>query len=146
HWRQWFAAAPAEVLSLPLGPGSDEVLRDLVKHVFAVELRYAQRLVGQPETDYADLADADVAALWQIHARAVALRDGWLAAAGTEELDRMLTFQTRRAGTLQARAHAVVVHTYVHSIRHWAQIATLLRQHGHGGLWQHDWLLNPAVR
>lgn len=144
-WRAWFAAAPAGVLDLSLGPGAGGTVRELVKHIFAVELRYAQRLVGHPATSYEKLDDGSVEALWRIHRTARAIRDRYLAGATAPDLARTLAFETRRLGRLQSTAHGVVVHALVHSIRHWAQLATVLRQHGHGGLWEHDWLMSPVV-
>ena len=146
RWRVWFESAPPEVLDLPLGPGADGTVRTLIKHVFAVELRYAQRLVGHPVTGYGQLADRTVPELWRIHRTAVSLRDRFLREASPEALDRALVSDTRRLGRIEARAHTVVVHALIHGIRHWAQIAMVLRQQGHGGLWEHDWLMSPAVR
>ncbi|HEX8275483.1 MAG TPA: DinB family protein [Longimicrobiaceae bacterium] len=146
RWREWFEGAPAGVLDLPLGPGAEGTVRTLVKHVFAVELRYAERLLDRPVTGYEELAEGSVEELWAIHRSAAALRDRFLVDASPEELDRVLVSDTRRLGRIEASAHAVVVHTLVHGIRHWAQIAAVLRQHGHGGLWEHDWLLSPAAR
>lgn len=146
RWREWFAGAPDGVLDLPLGPGADGTVRTLVKHVFAVELRYAERLAGLSVSAYEALADGSVEELWSIHRRAAALRDRFLREATPEALDRVLVSDTRRLGRIESRAHTVVVHSLVHGIRHWAQIAAVLRQHGHGGLWEHDWLLSPAAR
>jgi uncharacterized damage-inducible protein DinB len=146
RWREWFAGAPAGVLDLPLGAGADGTVRTLVKHVFAVELRYAQRLLGLPVSAYEELDDGSVEALWTIHDTAATLRDRFLREATPEALDRVLVSDTRRLGRIESRAHTVVVHSLVHGIRHWAQIAAVLRQHGHGGLWEHDWLLSPAAQ
>lgn len=146
RWREWFQAAPAEVLDLPLGPGADGTIRSLIKHIFAVELRYAQRLAGEPVSDYEQLADGTVDRLWEIHRAANAVRGRYLAGASADALDHVLVSETRRLGRVEARAHTVVVHSLVHGIRHWAQVAMVLRQHGHGGLWEHDWLMSPAVR
>lgn len=146
RWRAWFESAPPEVLELPLGPGAEGTVRTLVKHVFAVELRYAQRLLGEPVSAYEELADGTVAELWAIHAAAAALRDRYLRQATPEALDRVLVSDTRRLGRIESRAHTVVVHTFIHGIRHWAQIAAVLRAHGHGGLWEHDWIASPAVQ
>ena len=146
RWRTWFQAAPAEVMDLPLGPGADGTIRSLVKHIFAVELRYAQRLAGEPVSDYEQLADGTVEQLWQIHHTAMSVLGRYLAEADDDAVDQVLVSETRRLGRLEARAHTVVVHSLVHGIRHWAQIAMVLRQHGHGGLWEHDWLMSPAVR
>lgn len=145
RWRAWFASAPPEVLELPLGPGADGTVRVLVKHIFAVELRYAQRLSDQAVSGYDELADGTVDDLWDIHRRAAALRDAFLAGASAADLARVLVSDTRKLGRIESSAHKVVVHSLIHGIRHWAQIAAVLRQHGHGGLWEHDWLLSPAV-
>lgn len=146
RWREWLESAPAGVLDLPLGPGADGTVRTLVKHVFAVELRYAQRLVGEPVTGYEELADRTVEELWEIHRAAASLRDRFLREASPEALDRVLVSDTRKLGRIESRAHTVVVHSLVHGIRHWAQVAMVLRQHGYGGLWEHDWLLSPAAQ
>lgn len=146
RWRNWFADAPAAVLDLPLGAGAEGTVRTLIKHVFAVELRYAQRLVGLPVSGYEELADGSVDELWTIHRTAATLRDRFLSGASAEALDAVLVSETRKLGRIEARAHTVVVHTLIHGIRHWAQIATVLRQQGHATAWEHDWLLSPAVR
>ena len=146
RWREWLDGAPPGVLDLPLGPGADGTVRTLIKHIFAVELRYAQRLVGEPVSGYEELADGTAGELREIHRTAASLRDRFLREATPGALDRVLVSDTRKLGRIEARAHTVVVHTLVHGIRHWAQVATVLRQHGHGGLWEHDWLLSPEVR
>lgn len=146
RWREWFESAPAGVLDLPLGPGAEGTVRTLVKHIFAVELRYAQRLAGQPVSGYEELADGTVEELWQIHRDAASLRDRFLREATPEAFGRVLVSDTRRLGRIESSAHTVVVHSLIHGIRHWAQIAMVLREHGHGGLWEHDWLMSPAVQ
>src|SRR5688500_5691207 len=95
RWRQWFATADSEVFELPLGPESDRTIRSLIKHIFAVELRYAQRLVGEPVSTYEEMADGTVKELWAIHEAAVDLRDRFLRDATSEELDRILVSDTR---------------------------------------------------
>ncbi len=144
RWREWFSVHP-EALDLPLGAGVEGTMRELVKHIFAVELRYAQRLAGHPVSGYGQLADESVEALWRIHRAAASLRGKYLAHASAADLGRTLAFETRKLGRLSASAHKVVAHSFLHSVRHWAQVATVLRQHGHAGLWEHDWLLSPEV-
>ena len=145
RWREWFAAHP-QALGVAQGPGSDGTVRVLIKHIFAVELRYAQRLLGEPVSGYEQLPDETVEDLWTIHRAAASLRDRYRETAIPEALEQVLVSETRKLGRIEARAHTVLVHTLVHGIRHWAQIATLLRQNGHAGTWEHDWLLSPAVR
>ncbi|MDQ3811022.1 MAG: hypothetical protein M3336_12100, partial [Chloroflexota bacterium] len=69
----------------------------------------------------------------------------YLAAATDADLARVLTFETVTMGTLSASAHTIVGHVIVHGVRHWAQIATALRQHGYRHQWPHDFLLFPET-
>jgi uncharacterized damage-inducible protein DinB len=146
RWRDWFETAPEGVLELPLGMGADGTIRTLVKHIFAVELRYAQRLAGDAVSEYADMPDETVGDLWRIHTNANAVRRRYLQDASPDALERVIVSETRKLGRIESRAHTVVVHSLIHGIRHWAQIAMVLRQNGYGGLWEHDWLLSPAVQ
>lgn len=146
RWREWFTKAPAAVLDLPLGPGSDGTVRSLIKHIFAVELRYAERMIGDPVTEYEQLADRTVDELWEIHEAAAALRNRFLLDASEEDLERVLISVTRKLGQIESRVQVVLLHSLIHGIRHWAQIAMVLRQHGYGEQWEHDWLVSPAVQ
>ena len=145
RWHAWLREQPPEVLETRIGEGSRTTVRDLIGHVFAAELRYAQRLLGRPETSYDQLEMGSLDALWRIHAESRRLLRDYLDAAPAGERERVLTFNTRTLGPLSASAHKIVVHTFLHGIRHWAQIATALRQGGHGPQWEHDWLLSDAV-
>lgn len=144
RWREWFRTEGSAALDLSIGSGSERTIRALVKHVFAAELRYAQRLVGDPVSTYESLADRTVTELWAIHEAAAVIRDRFLREATPEDLERVVVSDTRKLGRVETRAQTVLVHTLIHSIRHWAQIAAVLRQHGHADLWEHDWLFSPA--
>ncbi|MBW3570117.1 MAG: DinB family protein [Gemmatimonadetes bacterium] len=145
RWHAWLRDQPAEVLQVRIGEGSRATVRDLIGHVFAAELRYAQRLLGQPATAYEELEMGSLDALWRIHAEARRALRAYLDAMPASERDRQMTFNTRTLGTLSATAHKMAVHVFLHGIRHWAQIATALRQAGHPQPWEHDWLLSDAV-
>jgi uncharacterized damage-inducible protein DinB len=145
RWHAWLREQPAEVLRVRIGEGSRETVGDMIGHVFAVELRYAQRLVDQPVTTYEELEMGSVDALWRIHADARRALRAYLDAMPPGERERPMTFQTRTLGPLSSTAHKVTVHLFMHGIRHWAQIATALRQAGHPQPWEHDWLMCDAV-
>jgi uncharacterized damage-inducible protein DinB len=53
-----------------------------------------------------------------------------------------LTFQTLTAGTVTATKHKIASNIFLHDIRHWGQIATVLRQNGFTDQWAHDLLLS----
>ena len=59
-----------------------------------------------------------------------------------KELDRVLTFQTLTAGTVSASKYKIASNIFLHDIRHWGQIATVLRQKGFADQWPHDMLLS----
>jgi uncharacterized damage-inducible protein DinB len=57
-----------------------------------------------------------------------------------------LEFTTRRAGTLRATRKTILVHALMHGIRHYAQLATLVRQQGVAPGWPMDYLFMGAQR
>ena len=145
RWHAWLRDQPPEVLEVTIGEGTRETVRDLIGHVFMVELRYAQRLLGLPVTEYDQVDMSSLDSLWRIHGEARSALREYLAHLPAGEREREMTFQTRTLGPLSATAHKVTVHLFLHGIRHWAQIATALRQAGHPQPWEHDWLLSGAV-
>jgi len=142
-YRRWFAQRPAAVWQVPVGDGQTATVRDLLFHVYMVDLRYAQRLHGQPVSTYESEPAADAEALFGLAARGQALLRR--AIDGHVDLDRRLVFQTRSAGELQASGRKILAHTLTHHIRHLAQVATALRQHGHPTGWMHDLLMSDAL-
>jgi uncharacterized damage-inducible protein DinB len=144
-WYQWFREQPADALNVPIGEATRATVGDLIGHIFAVELRYAQRLLGQPETSYEELEMGSLDALWRIHADARRTFRAYLDTMPAGERAREMVFMTRTLGQLSASAHKIVMHSFLHGIRHWAQIATALRQAGYPQPWQHDWLMSEVV-
>jgi uncharacterized damage-inducible protein DinB len=138
RWYEWFTTHPADTLDVPVGEGRTATVRGLLVHIFAVELRYAERLLGQRPTPYEELPASSIEEIFAIGGRAAEKLERYLDAATEEDLHRMLTFETVTMGTLSASKQRIVSHSFVHGIRHWAQIATALRQAGHGDQWPHD--------
>lgn len=65
--------------------------------------------------------------------------------ASQTDLRTEIEFQTRSAGTLRASKRKILIHTLMHSIRHWAQLATELRKAGYKTDWQHDLLFSDVI-
>jgi uncharacterized damage-inducible protein DinB len=141
RWHAWLAERPA-ARAARVGEGRLATVRDVAAHVAIVELRYAQRLRGMPASGFDAVADSSWPELGELAERASALLDGWLALTTPAELDRELTFQTMSAGTIVATARSVVTHALSHGARHWAQVATCLRQQGLRQDWRHDYLFH----
>lgn len=145
RWGAWLREQGPKVLEVRIGEGTRETVRDVIGHVFAVELRYAQRLLGRPVTGFEQLDTTTLDALWRIHHASRSTLRAYLEHLPAGEREREITFETRSLGLLTATAHKVTVHALLHGIRHWAQVATALRQAGHRQPWEHDWLLSGAV-
>ena len=145
RWHRWLAAQPAEVLELPVGTGRTATVRGLVHHIVVVERRYTDRLRGEPVTSYEDVPSDPLDGVFDALAAARARLEEWLASATDADLARRLEFQTLTAGTLSASARKIVIHLLLHGVRHWAQLATALRQQGHATDWQHDILASNAL-
>ena len=117
----------------------------VVLHIFAVELRYAQRLLDQEVTQWEDFRQTSIEEVFELGDNARGLLVQFLTTAPEGELDRVLTFQTLTAGTVTASKHKIASNIFLHDIRHWGQIATVLRQNGFADQWPHDMLLSSVI-
>ncbi|HEY7336947.1 MAG TPA: DinB family protein [Bryobacteraceae bacterium] len=144
-WRDWFRQRGDNVLEIAVGPHGDgrfAILGDLIRHIFSAEKRYVERLSGQPLTDTAALPNRDAEALFQFGEQSrKALRD-LLAAFPTDAWDKPRDFKILDF-EIATTPKKIVAHILMHEIRHWAQIATLLRLNGMPGEW-HDFLGSPV--
>jgi uncharacterized damage-inducible protein DinB len=143
RWHDWLAAQSPAVLEEPMGEGRLGTLRGVLLHIFAVELRYAQRLTDEPVSTYESLPHDSLDAIFGIGVEARRKLAAFLAT--NPDLDRELTFETLTAGTRSASVRKIVTHSVIHGIRHWAQVATVLRQRGYPTQWFHDILLSDAL-
>ena len=69
-WRSWFEAQPAAVLDVAIRIAQTKNVREFLLHIFAVELRYAQRLNREEISSYESLPQGSVAELFGIGDRA----------------------------------------------------------------------------
>ena len=145
RWRAWFEAHPAAALDVRLGDGEVGSVRHLVRHIFAVELRYAQRLLGEPVTDWPEFREETLEEIFALGDRARALAGRFLARAGEADFRERLSFATLSAGVITASKHKILANFVNHGVRHWAQIATALRQAGHADQWPHDLLVSDVL-
>jgi len=116
----------------------------VVTHIFVVELRYAQRLLDQEVTPWEAFPQTSIEDVFELGDNARGLLVQFLTTAPESELDRVLTFQTLTAGTVTASKHKIASNVFLHGIRHWGQIATVLRQNGFADQWAHDMLLSSV--
>lgn len=127
-WKKLATDHPA-LLQLPCDIYQAGTVGKLLQHIVAVELRYAERLTNSPVTDYANIPYSTAEEIFAAHARAVSLLKD-LIADSSFDWDHELEFMTLTAGRRRATCKAVFQHALLHGIRHYAQLATLVRPHG----------------
>lgn len=137
NWRTLIQAHP-EILTLPCDIMDVTTAGGLLQHIVAVELRYAEQLSGLPPTDYSSIPLDSAEAIYATHARARKMLRELLAS----DLDwnGKFNFVTRSRGPARSSRKSVLFHALMHSIRHYAQLATLVRQSGIKPGWPMDYL------
>ena len=137
-WRQLISENPT-VLAFPCDVMGVKTVGELLQHIVAVELRYAEQLTGLPPTDYSAIPFDSVGAIYATHDRAIALLGQQLNA--DPDWDEQIEFMTRTWGLARATRKTIFFHALLHGTRHYAQLATLVRQHGIKPNWAMDYLM-----
>ena len=141
RWRDWFGGHP-RAWDIPFASGMMATIGGVVLHIFAIELRYAQRLLEQDVTPPEGFTQRSIDEVFELGDNARALLIQFLSNAPESELDRVLTFKTITAGMVTASKHKIASNVFLHGIRHWGQVATTLRANGFTDQWGHDMLLS----
>lgn len=143
-WKGFFAANPAaaDVATDIAGSGT---IGGLVSHIYMAAVRSSERLLGEPFTDLKGTA-RNLAGAWELESRAVANLRQFLDGANDAALDEVLRFQTKIAGEIAVSRRKLCLHIFVHAMRHWAQIGTIVRQQGYPPDWGQDILFSSAIR
>lgn len=145
-WRAWLDGQPPELLDTPFGDASRHMgnVREMIWHLFITQWVYACVLNGEPFDGWDQFKRDSIADLFAIGDRARAGLRTYLAKATSAEMGQSLTLSA--AGfTVSGSARKFLTHAFIHSLRHWAQLATVLRQHGHETGWPHDFVLSDAI-
>ena len=145
RWHQFLAKQGPGVLDLNIDLAGGGTVRDLLLHIFAVELKYAERLSGGPLTQPADLPKGTVNEIFGIATTAHGKMKNYLKTASEADLDGKITFPTLSAGEQTATRRKVLGHALIHSLRHWAQLTTEMRRRGYKTDWHHDFLFTDAL-
>jgi uncharacterized damage-inducible protein DinB len=140
RWQKLFAVYP-EALEFECDVYGSHTVRGLVRHIVAVELRYSERLSGETVTPYEQIPDASADVLFGLHRQAIE-RFHKLVADDSIDWEEKLEFTTLSAGTLNAARKKILFHALLHGVRHYAQLATLVRQHGIKPDWAMDFLFS----
>ena len=140
-WRTLIEQHP-EILAIECDIYGVKSVAQLLQHVVAVETRYAQRLAGVEETPYDAIPYSSAADIFGAHE--AAMRELRAELAKDVDWDSKLDFQTLTMGRVRASRKTLFFHALLHSIRHYAQLATLVRQHGYKPGTPMDYMLMGA--
>ncbi len=144
-WQEFFAVHP-EALELKTDIAHTENVRGLLVHIVAVDYAYTGRAGIAPQEGFDEIArraNADPFALGQEARRR--FRE-YLAGAGDAALDAAMTFGTITSGQITASRRKMIAHSLLHGIRHWAQLATFIRQQGLPDPGKHDFLFTTGMK
>jgi uncharacterized damage-inducible protein DinB len=143
HWRKLLTEHP-ELLKLGCDVARTATVGELLQHIVAVQLRYAERILGSPETEYRNIVFGTADEIFATHDRSIKL----LHQALDSDLDweAPLAFTTRTYGAAKASLKTIFFHSIFHGIRHYAQLSTLARQNGYQIDWPGDYLFMGATR
>jgi uncharacterized damage-inducible protein DinB len=144
HWRDFILANPTVFFQL-CDIRNGKTIADTLQHIVAVELRYAQRLAGLPESPYEEIPKNSIDSLHAAHELALDLIRNLLANPDYDWSTEIIC-DTISAGRLRASRETILVHLTLHSMRHYAQLATLVRQQGFKTTWPMDYLFAAAKR
>jgi uncharacterized damage-inducible protein DinB len=129
-WKSQLDANP-KLLELPCGIGGAATVQELVRHIWGAELRWCERLARTPETPREQIPAGPLDALFEIHGRAITIFRKLLAAPESSWSDPyILNFDWIPPENRNVTRRKIAAHALIHSQRHWAQLATLVRNAG----------------
>lgn len=143
-WRAWLEAHPEALEVLCDVAGSNSV-GELVHHIFAVQLRHSQRLLGEPVHGYDNDPIATLEALFALAEEGQGNLRRFLVHTSEANAAEVIHFTVRSGRQVSVSRRKLFAHVMIHSIRHWAQIGTLLRQNGFHVNWPGDLLFSTAL-
>ena len=143
NWQQLLANHP-ELLTQPCDIAGTKTVAELLQHIVAVELRYAERLASLPISDYDKVPFDSVESIYATHDRAIAIFQQLMIS--DINWDEPLEFTTRSMGPARSNCKTIFFHALLHGIRHYAQLASLVRQCGVKPDWPMDYLFMHMER
>lgn len=142
RWREFFVKRP-HLLQLEASP--TDTVAGLLFHTFAAEYRSAQRLLDEPMTANADFKHSNIDELFAIATESRRMLRQYLSAGTPQSIDEPRTFPSLTLGDFKATPKKLITHALVHSIRHWAQVARILRENGQRADFSHDLLFAKGI-
>jgi len=148
RWREWLSKQPESVLQIAAGDPSKEMgtIHDLLFHILIVEWVYAKVLSGENwENEWQKFDRTTITGIFAVAAEAQPKLRAFADSATDAQLAKQYTITARSGQTVAGSGRKFLTHVALHSTRHWAQIAMLLRKEGHATDWQHDFVFSDVI-
>jgi uncharacterized damage-inducible protein DinB len=146
RWHEFFRQNP-DALDMTVDMAQSKDVRSMLVHIMAVELLYSERIQGitRENVSLADFPSASVDELFSTGEKARTAFRELLASYTDVDWNEVVAFGTKTSGGLKGSRRKMFAHTMFHSMRHWAQLATALRQNGFKQEWQHDFIFTKVI-
>lgn len=152
RWQEWFDRDPS-ALTLPMGEEDRGMgtIHALLSHIFFCEHYYAVMLQdGTPDMAemgrlYHAIMGKPVGELFRFGDAARHRLSDFAATANDEQLNAPISIPYPPGHATTGSKRKFLAHVIVHSTRHLAQLATVLRQHRHKTDWEHDLMFCAAI-
>ena len=149
RWREWFSKQPETVLQVPAGDASKEMgtVRDLLFHILIVEWVYAKVLCEEEwQNEWQTFDRTSVLGIFAVADEAQPKLRTFADSASDTQFAKQYTMSTRSGHGIAGSGRKFLAHIVLHSTRHWAQVAMLLRTEGHATDWQHDFIFSDVLQ
>lgn len=147
NWQRWFKQQGERALEISTGPHVErpgQTVRDLVRHIFLVEKFYAAWLKGEARPDPTSLNADTLESLFEFGRQERSEIRTWLSGLPAEQEDRPRSLDLGKIH-MAASPRKAMAHLLVHEVRHWGQVATLLRLNGFKDSTLHDLIASPVM-
>jgi len=143
-WQNWFEAHP-QALEVLCDVAGSKTIGELVHHIFIVQLRLSQRLLGEPVHGFDNDPVTAPEVLFSLADEGRSNLRRFLQHTNEAHAGEIIHFTLRSGRQVSVSRRKLFVHIMIHGIRHWAQISTLLRQNGYHPGWGADFLDSTAM-
>ena len=144
RWETWFRENGEDLLRMPVTGDRDNTIGALILHMFGPELRYVQRLRGEPLTEYRGRPCHHIEEVFGFGLETRKQMRSFVRQAKPEDWvqvhDLEIAGHNRSASTRK-----IIMHTLLHEVRHWAQVARVMRDRGFAPPGNHDLLMSSAL-
>ena len=139
-WREWVMADPARA-AIPLQPGGSRfsTVNSLLDHVFLVERRHLARLQGATPPESTGVAAGDITALFAYADLVRSDLRAYIGELDEREAEEQMSFTVMSGGNVTMTRRTLLVHMFLHEVRHLAQIALAARTAGQAPPGNHDY-------